>query len=281
MSRYRNLVVLACLPLLLGVSCPTQLPSGTGGGTGDGGQNGTTGTTLAELLGQVCGVGRTVTTAPSSVYLAQTYSYEGTITPANAALARAMGALDGTFSSADTAAAGTTMLLEVAANGTVTNTVILIEHTMTYMTQPYGMQAQFIVEDGCLLLDFADSFNPLDLDELEGGLCQDNQFALGRNGSIIGSTTTEAYICVSVEVDQVCIECWYADNAWHQRSTYTFTYEALGSLDNVQVATGAVPGGNGAQTVNISSGDRATVTVSSEVTYTLSDSPEALGYTGL
>jgi hypothetical protein len=239
-----------------------------------------------------CGT-RSVDTAPASVFLQMSWTYQSSTSPSDSALAQALfGANpDSTFDISELE--GNQVVFELDATGTVINTYGLVDFggeklfTVTPAGEA-GYTTQFVVRDGCLAQDITDEGEQPEIDvtqdqtgelpELPENPCGPGQVALGRGG-FLTADNNEEHICLAVTIKDGCVDCWFEDGVWHQRLTYTFVYTALGSLDNVVVADYLADPNTPAQTVNITVGDTAERATTTDITYQTSSSPEELGYT--
>ena len=249
-----------------------------------------------------CGL-RTVTAAPASIFVEMdTANYDVTVSPEDSALAQALLGENpsGTYDALDDASGSSyRYLYEVDADGKVKATYSLYESQgKKYFTvSTASTTLTFSVDEGCLALRGPD-YDPNDETAMfsqgdPNGPCGEDAFELTQEGgtwgiSLFDPNETEAeepeHICVSMEITDVCIDCWYADGVWHEKFKYVITLTALGSLAGVNVRAEYDPNdpnsaGASAGTVDIENGDTVKITWEVEMTYATTASPSELGYT--
>ena len=289
------------LPLSIG-GCPELgLGSPTDGQSdgGDGGDGGDGVATIENLFDFDCGE-QTVTAVPSAGYISQSMTYDIDVLPSGATLAKVLVGNDpeAAIQEMQAAMGQFVTLFEVGAGGQVLARHMLMEtdgekiYTTTDMTAA-EYTLFFVVQDGCLGMespdaaDVAEDMGLTDLPEVQESPCGAGRLTITRDGPATEAEDGEDYICMSVELTDGCVDCWYADGAWHQRISYTVVYTALGSLSNVAVAgtittlDGGADGDGGetpTETVNIAQGDTVSMSTTVELTHAESGSPESLGY---
>jgi hypothetical protein len=250
---------------------------------------------LDGILPSDCGT-RTVIYAPAegTFLKQQIVDFTMDVSPANSALGKALfGENPEAATGFDFADSGFLTLYEIGALGAVVNTYYLSDFggEKTYGSYTSESSMTFVVKNGCLNVEGDAADEPTDLTtsdviESSAGLCGDAAISLGRDGLLVDDNEGEEYICIQVAYSTSCVDCWFADNAWHMKIVVEATYTALGSLDNVQVAlstteldqTQKKSSTAETTTVNIVEGDSVTLTQTSEVSYEVSSSPEELGY---
>ncbi len=240
---------------------------------------------------------RTVSTTPSAGFVEITTTGDFDTSPADSSLARVFspwGFQTGasTCENVPPPVGDFRILYEIGADGEVLNRFMLseVDGEKTFVTIPAMPGMRFVVEDGCLTFGFDDSSDepedteddPSDPDsEIDSGPCGEEQVALGRDGKIMDSETTEEFICLALPdpESQTCMTCSKQSDAWQMEAEVSLTVTALGTLDNVSVSTWATLCGEEDVPVTINEGDEYTLSMSTTMVVTPSLSPEELGYT--
>lgn len=238
-----------------------------------------------------CGT-RTVATIPGPGFIETSYDeYQMTVDPPDSPLAKTLfgfwACQQMDMDDDDTM----TMLEEIDAGGHVLAHYALTEQSGTkYYTKstPFFPQ-QYVIKDGCLDIDITlptsqpatqPVVSPLDPTSVPKGPCGDGQIAIDRNGQVTYAPDGP-YVCVKMENASFCRDCWYGDNAWHQRVSMTADYVALGSLEGISIREYAQSCGQDVTSVNIVAGDRIRITFKMTSTHRMSPSPTELGYVSL
>ncbi|MBN2447685.1 MAG: hypothetical protein JXO22_13210 [Phycisphaerae bacterium] len=276
----------ASLPVIIG-GCPTQGGTTTddqSGGTTDGTTNddGTTDSgTTDNGTTTLCG-SRTVTTIPTG-YVESITSLDIDVTPTDAPLAKVIFQAALCFDTSELE--GYSVLYEVDSAGNVTSTISLMDNGATKMYLRTATSGQsFSVEDGCAIMESTattddDADDTDDLIDPPDNTCGPMSFPVTRDGMTF-DTPTGDYTCVEVHATSVCTDCWQDADGWHQTIVATGYYVAQGTLDNVSVSSWAAvcDPSNPDATVTITEGNRIDFTMTTQIDYLISDSPEDLGY---
>ena len=238
-----------------------------------------------------CG-SQTVTNMPGAGYLQLQYdaTFEGT--PEDSALGKVVSG--GLTCTADTQSTPLDYLAayEIDESGNVINVCNMWEtegQKMYTCTESQGVY--FTIEDACLAMtsdavvvddDGTDETDDLvDPDEITDNPCEENQVPVGHDGIIWDMQIDDEYICVEVQTDSACLDCYYENGTWYWEIRAEATYVALGSIDNVSVANWAAACQEENTPVSINQGDqyKYVYTIRQEISEIAS--PEDLGYVNM
>lgn len=237
-----------------------------------------------ESEGQDCG-SRTVSTLPGPGYLRVNMEFlDRSIQPPDSDLGKVIWPtlMCGTMQGFDTN--DLILLYELDAQNVVTATIVLMEVAgqKYYMRTAPEIDQWLEIEDGCLKLTIDDPEGSdvplLSPDDLPAGPCDPGQLAITRDGPVFTEQVEGDYTCIAIEDQDSCHDCWQENDTWVEELRGSGAYVALGSLDQVSVATYSQICGGDVEAVNIVEGDRMEFDFTMRTTYELSLSPEELGY---
>lgn len=277
-SRATLIGLAACLGGLGG--CPTAGTLPVGGGDNDGGGTG---------RAKDCPP-RNSTSLPVAQFVRARLCATVTVDPPDSSLAKVLVSSGLCADPAEGCPGELPNLIEIDDHG---NVVAIIElqapdlvgrRFYTRSAPPAG--ARLILSDGCVNIATAQQPSGPPLDSLdydptgqpdtgcgEGNATIDAYGVVSEDRSAIGPT-----VCVRVRSPGSCVGCGQTDGISYVEVSAAFTFEALGSIDNVRTDDWSDVCGGNYEPVGIREGDRLTVTLVQRLEYAPSGSPEELGY---
>lgn len=268
--------------------------------TGPDAPGGAGGMSADQLAG--CGI-RTVTNIPRNVWVRKTtIDEEAHVEPADSPLAKVLypDLICPENDDEPNVPSSSGYLYQADASGRIVSSCTLVDMT------PFGGPKQavcsdatiagylFRIEDGCLeYLPSAtrgDALAILGFDPLEViGLVGSNQpqpscslaqseLRLGQSGNLVLLDDNEPYVCLRIDVEELCRHCESRDGMWIDTVRQRTTITALGSLDAVVSDLYAELCHNTEFTVNVRGGDQVVLERTYTEVWEVSPSPQELGF---
>lgn len=257
----RILFAAAIFPAVLGTTC---------GGLG-----------IEDDTGAPCGT-RTVVTLPPPGYLRTNFNrttYD--VTPKDAGLGKVL-LPDISCQFNQEGSEDVIQLFQVDAIGNVLRIYTLTETDgeKTYTSEVPTNAQRVALRDNCLvLLTSMGAEDPSIVPGNDSGYnpCPDGQVAIGPNGTQVTADDGE-FICVDLLSTELCIDCQRVGDTWTQEMTASGIALARGTIEDVQATEFDADCEPVSIAVDIEAGDAVEYATTNRVSFSVSDSPEALGY---